>query len=121
MSEYVTKRHRSTIMATLILSWSIGYILASLLAKWIIPEWGWRWLFFTAIIPVFLSVIMFFLVPEPPSWIANKKAKAEKQATDAADLAQGKAITQSDSSLKTVVNTKGVLPVSYTHLRAHET
>ncbi len=111
MSEYVTKKHRSTIMAMLIISWSIGYIVASLLAKWIIPEWGWRWLFFTAIIPVFLSVIMFFLVPEPPSWLANRKAKIDKQAADAADAAEGKVVIQSDSALKTVVNTKGVLLV----------
>ncbi len=111
MSEYVTKKHRSTIMAMLIISWSIGYIVASLLAKWIIPEWGWRYLFFTAIIPVFLSVIMFFLVPEPPSWIANRKAKVDKQASDAADVAQGKAVIKSDSALKTIVDTKGVLLV----------
>lgn len=52
-----------------------------------------------------------FLVPEPPSWIANRKAKTDKQATDAIDVAQGKTVTQSDSSLKTVVTTKGVLLV----------
>lgn len=111
MSEYVTKKHRSTIMAMLIISWSIGYVVASLLAKWIIPEWGWRYLFFTAIIPVFLSIIMFFLVPEPPSWIANKKEKNQQQADDAADVAQGKTVVKAESSLKTIVNAKGVLLV----------
>lgn len=111
MSEYVTKAHRSTIMAMLIISWSIGYVVASLLAKWIIPEWGWRYLFFTAIAPVFLSIIMFFLVPEPPSWVANRKEKIQKQAEDAAKQAEGKTVTKSDSSLKTIVDSKGVLLV----------
>lgn len=103
MSEYVSKKHRSTILAILIISWSIGYICASLLAGWIIPNWGWRMLFATAIVPVVLSVIMWRFVPEPPSWIANRKARLQRAEQVGAPAER--------SSFRMLVDNKGVLSV----------
>ena len=68
MAEYVPTRYRTTVLGTLQAGWTVGYIVATLLAGWIIPEHGWRMLFFVAIVPVIMAVLMQILVPEPAAW-----------------------------------------------------
>ncbi|MBJ9986660.1 MFS transporter [Acinetobacter sp. S40] len=68
MAEYVPTRYRTTVLGTLQAGWTVGYIVATLLAGWIIPDHGWRMLFFIAIIPVIMAVLMHVLVPEPTAW-----------------------------------------------------
>ncbi|MBX9410286.1 MULTISPECIES: MFS transporter [Pseudomonas] len=79
MSEYVPTRYRTTVLGTLQAGWSVGYILATVLASWILPTHGWRWLFFLAIIPVILAVMMQVFVPEPQTWINAQAERAKKK------------------------------------------
>ncbi len=79
MAEYVPTDRRTTVLGTLQAGFSVGYLVATLLAAWILPAYGWRWLFYIAIIPVCLAVLMQFLVPEPPAWVAAQTRRAQKQ------------------------------------------
>ncbi len=79
MAEYVPTRYRTTVLGTLQAGWSVGYIVATLLAGWILPEHGWRWLFYVAIIPVILAVLMQRLVPEPQAWITARAERAKEK------------------------------------------
>lgn len=81
MAEYVPTRYRTTVLGTLQAGWSVGYIVATLLAGWILPEHGWRWLFYVAIIPVILAVLMQRLVPEPQAWITARAERAKEKAS----------------------------------------
>ncbi|WP_394660912.1 MFS transporter [uncultured Acinetobacter sp.] len=72
MAEYVPTRYRTTVLGTLQAGWTVGYIVATLLAGWIIPDHGWRMLFYVAIVPVLLAVLMHFLVPEPHAWYHSR-------------------------------------------------
>ncbi|MDR2001336.1 MAG: MFS transporter [Zoogloeaceae bacterium] len=81
MAEYVPTEKRTTVLGTLQAGWSVGYVLATLLAGWILPIYGWRWLFYIAIIPVGMAVLMQRIVPEPAAWVAARaKAAANKAA-----------------------------------------
>lgn len=80
MAEYVPTERRTTVLGSLQAGWSVGYVVATLLAGWILPTYGWRWLFYIAIIPVVLAVLMQRLVPEPAPWIAARKKLAEDKA-----------------------------------------
>jgi len=91
MAEYVATRYRSTVLGTMQAGWTVGYVVATLLAGWVIPEHGWRHLFFLALAPVVLALVVRPLVPEPPAWQA---AKATAQAGSAAD---GKPLRQQNS------------------------
>ncbi len=51
MSECVGTKYRTTILAAMQAGWTVGYLVATLLAGQIIPEFGWRTLFFTAVAP----------------------------------------------------------------------
>lgn len=77
MAEYVPTKYRTTTLGTLQAGWTVGYIVATLLAGWLIPEHGWRVLFYVAIIPVLLAIGMHFLVPEPAVWQENRYKKVE--------------------------------------------
>jgi MFS transporter, AAHS family, cis,cis-muconate transporter len=81
MAEYVPTERRTTILGTLQAGWSVGYVVATLLAAWILPAYGWRWLFYIAIIPVFLAIFMQRIVPEPPSWIAARAKRIADEVT----------------------------------------
>jgi AAHS family cis,cis-muconate transporter-like MFS transporter len=80
MSEYSPTRFRSTILGTLQAGWSVGYVVATVLAAWILPEFGWRYLFFISIVPVVLALIMQRIVPEPESYLASRDARRRGEA-----------------------------------------
>jgi AAHS family cis,cis-muconate transporter-like MFS transporter len=68
MSEYVPTERRTTVLGTLQAGWSVGYVVATLVAGAIIPAYGWRPLFLTAFVPVVLALYIRQVVPEPASW-----------------------------------------------------
>ena len=96
MSEYVSTKYRTTVLGTLQAGWTVGYVVATIMAGAIIPEHGWRWMFFVAIAPVVLALFVKPLVPEPPAWLA---AQAERLRIKKAGGAS--AVQQKPGSLKT--------------------
>lgn len=76
MAEYVPTKHRTTALGTLQAGWSVGYVAATLLSGLIIPVWGWRYLFYIAIIPVVMVLFIQRMVPEPPSWRNRMQQRA---------------------------------------------
>jgi len=94
MAEYAPTHRRTTILGTLQASYSVGYVVATLLASAILPVHGWRWLYYIAIVPVVLAVLVQRYVPEPPSWLAAKaKGLVGKSAAKSGD-SQGSALKQ---------------------------
>ncbi|MFV3411953.1 MFS transporter [Pseudomonas nitroreducens] len=84
MSEFVTARYRTTILATMQAGWTVGYLVATVLAGQIIPDYGWRALFFTAIGAALICLALRPWVPESPSWLAARAQRAQQRAAGAA-------------------------------------
>lgn len=74
-AEYVPTRIRTTVLGMLQAGWSIGYVIAALLSSYIIPTFGWRPLFFCAIVPGVISLAMLRGMSDPPSWLAARQAE----------------------------------------------
>jgi AAHS family cis,cis-muconate transporter-like MFS transporter len=72
-AEYVPMEKRTTVLGTLQAGWSAGYVAAALLSSWLLPTHGWRILFAAAILPGIVAVILLSKVPDPPSWIENRR------------------------------------------------
>src|SRR5471032_2332798 len=89
MSEYVPTKFRTTVLATVQSAWSVGYIAAALLSSWILPTYGWRWLFLIAIVPVVMAIAMRRHVKESPAWQASDARRRARVAASraAAELA----------------------------------
>ena len=94
MSEYVPTTRRTTVLGTLQAGWSVGYVVATLLAGAIIPRFGWRYLFATALVPVALAIFIRQVVPEPPSW---------KRAADKLSIAPGQSLAKARSQWRAVL------------------
>ncbi len=93
MAEYVPTKHRTTVLGSLQAGWSVGYLVATLLAGWILPAYGWRWLFYIAIFPVVMAVLMQRIVPEPPNWVAARaRLDADKAAGTTTDTAKSSSL-----------------------------
>ncbi|MFR0693371.1 MFS transporter [Enterobacterales bacterium AE_CKDN230030158-1A_HGKHYDSX7] len=83
MSEFVTAKYRTTILATMQAGWTVGYLVATVLAGQIIPDYGWRALFFTAIGAALICLALRPWVPESPSWLAARAQRAQQRAAGA--------------------------------------
>lgn len=66
-------KHRGKAIGLMQSGFAIGYIIAALLAMWIIPLWGWRPLFIVGIAPAFLTLWIRKALPEPPIWSGGRE------------------------------------------------
>ncbi|WP_235705477.1 MFS transporter [Acidiphilium iwatense] len=58
----------------------IGLFAVGLVAAWLVPNVGWRWLFAFGVVPAFLVFAMQKYCPESPRWLASKGRLAEADA-----------------------------------------
>ncbi|MGO4391592.1 MFS transporter [Variovorax sp. M-6] len=79
MAEYVPTRMRTTVLGTLQASYSLGYLAAALLAGAILPTFGWRWMYYIAIVPVVLAIFIRRFIPEPQSWRNRSQAPRTRE------------------------------------------
>jgi MFS transporter, AAHS family, benzoate transport protein len=73
MTEYSPKKNRAIIVATMYCGYSIGGILSSLVGIYIVPEWGWRVLYWIGVIPLLTLPIFMKQFPESLSFYILKK------------------------------------------------
>jgi AAHS family 4-hydroxybenzoate transporter-like MFS transporter len=74
ISEWTPKRVRSVVLACVVVAIPLGGTLAGVVARNVIPEYGWRSMFLIgAIAPLVLFAIMGWLLPESPQYLAQHR------------------------------------------------
>jgi putative MFS transporter len=70
-------------LAFMVLSFGIGVVVASLAGYWIVPRFGWRWLFIVGGFPIVIVIYLGRVLPESPRWLAavGREQDAEKAMT----------------------------------------
>jgi SHS family lactate transporter-like MFS transporter len=66
--EVAPRRHRGLLSGILQSGYSIGYLLAALCARFVLPAWGWRAMFFVGGVPALLALYIRMRVPESEAW-----------------------------------------------------
>ncbi len=65
VGEYSPRRTRITMMTVVSVGFTIGAAIGGFVSAWLIPAFGWRSVFyFGAAVPLVISVLMLFLLPE---------------------------------------------------------
>jgi SHS family lactate transporter-like MFS transporter len=66
--EVAPRRHRGLLSGILQSGYSVGYLLAALCARFVLPAWGWRAMFFVGGVPALLALYIRMRVPESEAW-----------------------------------------------------
>ena len=66
--EIAPRRRRGVLSGILQSGYSIGYLLAALCARFVLPAWGWRAMFFVGGVPAVLALYIRMRVPESDAW-----------------------------------------------------
>ena len=91
VSETWPAEHRGKAIGIMQSGWAIGYILAAIVAGYVLPLYGWRVLFFVGIIPALFIFWIRTKVKEPEIWVkcqADKAAAGCKPEAEAFSLVQ---------------------------------
>ena len=79
-AEFSPAKTRARGILLLELFWAVGTILASVLALFMMPQLGWRWLLGVAAFPVAVSFLLVLWLPESPRWLVQRKRFDEASA-----------------------------------------
>lgn len=73
VGEYSPKRHRAFLMMFISNGFNVGAVLGGFASRWLIPEYGWRAVFyFGGIVPIFIALLMYWKLPESLQFLAVK-------------------------------------------------
>lgn len=72
--EAVPPKLRGVLSGILQSGYSIGYLLAAVAARFVLPTLGWRWMFWLGALPAFLALYIRTKVPESEAWKQHRVA-----------------------------------------------
>jgi len=79
VNEYAPRRSRFTVTMVVASGFTIGAAIGGFIAAWMLPQWGWRSVFyFGAAVPVVVVVAMLFRLPESIQFLALKRGNSER-------------------------------------------
>ncbi len=74
--EAAPRRRRGLFSGVLQSGYPVGYLLAALAARFVLPAWGWRAMFFLGGLPALLALYVRWRVPESEAWQRNRAPSA---------------------------------------------
>ncbi|WP_458320012.1 MFS transporter [Mycolicibacterium brisbanense] len=82
VAEFVPRRFRGGLLASLTVMWTVGYVVAYFIGTWLAelsPD-AWRWLLASGTIPALLVLVLRIGTPESPRWLISKGRLDEARA-----------------------------------------
>lgn len=94
LNEFAKAEGRGRFSLSVQVLFSIGIPAAALASIFVVPNWGWQWMFVIGAIPAVLAIPLRTVLPESPRWLASQGRfdeadRALKRIEDIA-IAQGK-------------------------------
>ena len=71
ISEISKARGRGRFVLLYEMLFAVGLFCAALLGAWVVPTFGWRWMFWIGALPALLILPLRWLLPESPRWLAS--------------------------------------------------
>ncbi len=80
ISELARAKGRGRFVLLYELVFPIGLVAAGFMGAWIVPRFGWQWMFVIGALPAFVAMVLQRLLPESPRWLATRGRNAEAAA-----------------------------------------
>jgi MFS transporter, putative metabolite:H+ symporter len=80
ISEITRAKGRGRFVLLYELVFPVGLVGASLAGLWIVPRFGWQYMFVLGAVPAILALVLRRLLPESPRWLAVRGRSAEAEA-----------------------------------------
>ena len=58
----------------------IGALVAGIIGAWLVPNFGWQWIFIVGALPALLAAVLRRVLPESPRWLAQQGRYGEADA-----------------------------------------
>lgn len=110
MTEYAPKRIRSTLVALMFSGYAIGGMTSALLGAWLVADYGWKIMFYIAIIPFLALPIIWKCLPESLMFL-TKKGETKQVAEIVQKIAPEQQITASTQFAVAEVTTADQAPL----------
>lgn len=74
VAEFVPRRYRGGLLASLTVLWTVGYVVAFFLGNYLVDlgDDAWRWLLASSSVPALAVVLLRLGVPESPRWLLSQ-------------------------------------------------
>jgi MFS family permease len=90
VSETWPAEHRGKALGIVQSSWAVGYAAAAIVTQLVLPNWGWRAVFFVGVLPALVTAWVLRRVEEPRVWQkAHHGGDAATRRTGFADIFRG--------------------------------
>ncbi len=110
INEFAKAKGRGRFSLNVQVLFSIGLLGVALAGVYVVPRWGWQWMFVIGAVPALLAIPLRTLLPESPRWLASQGRfdEADHALRRIEDIAtrEGRAIPALPADLPMVVQVK---------------
>jgi MFS transporter, putative metabolite:H+ symporter len=72
VNEFARAEGRGRFSISIQVLFSIGLLAVALVGVYVVPHWGWQWMFIIGAVPALIALPMRALLPESPRWLASR-------------------------------------------------
>jgi putative MFS transporter len=72
VSEFAHAKDRGRFSVSIQVLFSVGLLAVALVGVYVVPRWGWQWMFIIGAIPGLIAIPMRAVLPESPRWLASR-------------------------------------------------
>jgi len=110
VNEFAHAKDRGRFSVSIQVLFSFGLVVVALVGVYVVPRWGWQWMFVIGAIPALLAIPMRAVLPESPRWLASRGryVEADEALSRIEDIAtrDGKPVPALPADLPNVVEAK---------------
>ncbi len=110
VNEFAQAKGRGRFSLSIQVLFSAGLVAVALVGVYVVPHWGWQWMFVIGAIPALIALPMRAVLPESPRWLASRGRfdEADRALTrlEAIAVCDGRQIAALPADLPMVVEAK---------------
>ena len=72
VNEFAHAKDRGRFSVSIQVLFSVGLLAVALVGVYVVPHWGWQWMFIIGAVPALIAIPMRAVLPESPRWLASQ-------------------------------------------------